>query len=70
MVDDAERRPPTRVPVTAQFLAESVSRQRAYEASRRLWTSAFRPSEPRAQPAARSRNRGKIHDPRQGRFDL
>ena len=70
MADDAEGRSPARVPVTAQFLAETTARQKAYEASRRLWTSAFHPSEPRAQPAARSRGRGKIHDPRQGRFDL
>jgi len=62
--------PPVRVEVTAKFLAESSERQRAYEARRKMWTAAFRPSEPRAQAAARSRRVGKINDPRQGRFDL
>jgi hypothetical protein len=59
-----------RVEVTAQWIAENAAKQRAYEISRRMWTAPFQPSNPRAQPAARSRSRGKIHDPRQGRFDL
>ena len=63
--------PPLRVEVTAKFLAEASERQRAYETRRKLWTSAFHPSEPpRAQAASRSRRAGKINDPRQGRFDL
>jgi hypothetical protein len=62
--------PPQRVEVTAQFLAQVAERQRAYEVRRKLWTSAFHPSEPRAQAASRSRRGGKINDPRQGRFDL
>lgn len=61
--------PPQRVEVTAKFLAEATERQRAYADRRKLWTAAFHPSEPRAQAAARSR-RGKINDPRQGKFDL
>ncbi len=64
------RSPPRRVEVTTQFLAEAAARQKAYETRRRLWTAAFHPSEPRAQAAARSRRVGKIHDPRQGKFDL
>jgi hypothetical protein len=59
-----------RVEVTAKFLADASERQHAYEARRKMWTAAFRPSEPRAQAAARSRRAGKINDPRQGRFDL
>jgi hypothetical protein len=62
--------PPVRVEVTAKFLAEAAARQRAYEARRKLWTSAFRPSEPRAQATSRTRRAGKINDPRQGKFDL
>jgi hypothetical protein len=62
--------PPIRVEVTTKFLADASERQRAYEARRKMWTAAFRPSEPRAQAAARSRRAGKINDPRQGRFDL
>jgi hypothetical protein len=62
--------PPTRVEVTAKFLAEASERQRAYEARRQMWTAAFRPSEPRALAASRSRRIGRIHDPRQGKFDL
>jgi len=62
--------PPTRVEVTAKFLAEATERQRAYEARRRMWTAAYHPSEPRSQAAARSRRAGKINDPRQSRFDL
>ena len=56
--------PPLRVEVTAKFLAE------AYEARRKMWTAAFRPSEPRAQAASRSRRAGRINDPRQAKFDL
>jgi hypothetical protein len=59
-----------RVEVTAQWLAEGAAKQRVYEISRRMWTADLQPSDPRAQPAARSRSRGKIHDPRQGKFDL
>jgi hypothetical protein len=62
--------PPARVEVTAKFLAQAETRQRAYEARRRMWTAAFHPSEPRAQAASRSRRIGKINDPRQSRFDL
>ena len=62
--------PPVRVEVTAKFLADAAERQRAYEGKRKMWTAAFRPSEPRAQAAARSRRAGKINDPRQGKFDL
>jgi hypothetical protein len=62
--------PPARVEVTAKFLAQAETRQRAYEARRRMWTAAFHPSEPRALAASRSRRIGKINDPRQGRFDL
>jgi hypothetical protein len=56
--------------VTAKFLAEAEARQRAYEARRQMWTAAFHPSEPRTQAASRSRRAGRIHDPRQGKFDL
>jgi len=70
MTDRAETGVPARVEVTAKFLAESTARQRAYEARRRMWTTAFHPSDPRVQAAARSRGRGAIHDPRQGKFDL
>jgi hypothetical protein len=62
--------PPVRVELTAAFLSEAGAKQRAYEARRKLWTSAFHPSEPRAQAASRSRRVGKINDPRQGRFEL
>jgi len=62
--------PPLRVEVTAKFLSEATERQHAYEARRRMWTQAFRPSEPRAQAASRSRRGGRINDPRQGKFDL
>jgi hypothetical protein len=62
--------PPQRVEVTAKFLAEAGERQRAYEARRAMWTAAFRPSEPRAQAASRSRRAGRINDPRQSKFDL
>ena len=71
--------PPVRVEVTATFLTEASEPTwaattwlflRAYETRRKLWTSAFHPSEPRAQAASRSRRAGKINDPRQGRFDL
>jgi hypothetical protein len=70
MTDSPYRPPIVRVEVTAQWLAEGAAKQRAYEISRRLWMAAFGPSDPRAQPASRSRSRGKIHDPRQGKFDL
>ena len=62
--------PPTRVEVTAKFLSEAGEKQRAYEARRRIWTQAFRSSEPRTQAASRSRRSGRINDPRQGKFDL
>jgi len=70
MSNKTETDTPRRVEVTANFLAETNSRQRAYEARRRIWTAAFHASDPRAQPAARARGRGAIHDPRQGKFDL
>jgi hypothetical protein len=56
--------------VTAKFLSDAVEKQRAYEAQRKMWTQAFRPSEPRALAASRSRRSGRINDPRQGKFDL
>ena len=56
--------------MTAKFLADVATRQRAYEARRRMWTAVFHPSEPRAQPTGMSRRRGKIDDPRQRKFDL
>jgi hypothetical protein len=62
--------PPVRVEVTATFLSEAAEKQRTYEARRKMWTQAFRPSEPRAQAASRSRRSGRINDPRQGKFDL
>jgi len=70
MTDRADIGEPTRVAVTAKFLAETTARQRAYEARRRIWTAAFHAAEPRTQAAVRSRGRGAIHDPRQGKFDL
>jgi hypothetical protein len=62
--------PPPRVEVTAKFLADAAEKQRAYAARRVMWASAFHPSEPRAQAAARSRRMGKINDPRQNKLDL
>lgn len=70
MTDGPDRMQPVRVEVTARFLSETAAKQRAYEMRRRMWTAAFRPSDPRAQAAARSRGRGQIYDPRQGKFDL
>ncbi|MGA3401634.1 MAG: hypothetical protein ABSC95_20680 [Acetobacteraceae bacterium] len=70
MTDRGDTGTPTRVEVTAKFLAETSARQRAYEARRRLWTAAFHPSDPRAQAATRSRGRGAIHDARQAKLDL
>jgi hypothetical protein len=59
---------PTRVEVTAKFLSGTAAKQRAYEEHRRMWTAPFHPSQPRTQAAARSRSRGAIHDPRQGKL--
>jgi len=70
MTDNADRSQPARVEVTARFITDTAAKQRAYEARRRMWTAAFHPSEPRAQALAVSRRRGKIHDQRQGQFDL
>ena len=70
MTDSPYKPPIVRVEVTARWIAENAAKQRACEASRRMWTAAFQPSDPRAQPAVRSRSRGKIHDPRQGKFAL
>jgi hypothetical protein len=70
MTDDSDRMRPLRVEVTARFIAETAAKQRAYEVRRRMWTTGFHPSEPRAQALAVSRRRGKIHDQRQGKFDL
>ena len=61
---------PSRVEVTTKFLTDAMARQKAYEAQRRMWTQGFHPAEPRAQAATRSRRVGRIHDPRQGKFDL
>jgi len=70
MTDNPDRTQPVRVEVTARFITETAAKQRAYEARRRMWTAAFHPAEPRAQAQAVSRHRGRIHDPRQGKFDL
>jgi hypothetical protein len=70
MTDSSDRTGPVRVEVTTRFITETAAKQRAYEARRRRWTAAFHPSEPRAQALAVSRRRGKIHDQRQGKFDL
>ncbi len=70
MADNSDRTPPVRVEVTARFITETAAKQRAYEARRRMWTAAFHPAEPRAQALSVSRHRGRIHDPRQGKFDL
>jgi hypothetical protein len=70
MPDNPDRTRPVRVEVTARFITETAAKQHAYEARRRMWTAAFHPSEPRAQPLAVSRRRGKIHDQRQGKLDL
>jgi hypothetical protein len=70
MTDNSPKALPVRVEVTARFIGETAAKQRAYEDRRRMWTSAFHPSEPRAQTLAVSRRRGKIHDQRQGKFDL
>jgi hypothetical protein len=70
MTDSSDKRQPERVEVTTRFITETAAKQRAYEARRRMWTAAFHPSEPRAQALAVSRRRGKIHDQRQGKFDL
>jgi hypothetical protein len=69
-MDKDDQIPPSRVEVTAKFLAEAGAKQKVYEARRRMWTAAFHPSEPRAQAAARSRRGGRINDPRQAKFDL
>jgi hypothetical protein len=69
-MDEPDKIPPLQVGVTAKFLADSAAKQKAYELQRRMWTSAYRPSEPRAQALAVSRRRGQIHDPRQRKLDL
>jgi hypothetical protein len=58
------------VDVTVQFLNDARAKQRAYAERRRMWTTEFRPSEPRAQALSVSRRRGQIHDPRQAKLDL
>jgi hypothetical protein len=70
MTDTPDRTQPVRVEVTARFITETAAKQRAYEVRRRMWTTAFHPAEPRAQALSVSRHRGRIHDPRQGKFDL
>lgn len=70
MGDEPALKPPPRVEVTAEFIRDDVAKQHAYEQSRRLWTAQFTPSDPGAQPTARSRSRGTIHDSRQKRLDL
>jgi GMP synthase-like glutamine amidotransferase len=70
MAEDRDKTLPERVEVTSRFISDTAAKQRAYEARRRMWTAAFHPSEPRAQALAVSRRRGKIHDQRQGKFDL
>jgi hypothetical protein len=70
MTDKGETGASARVEVTARFLAEANAKQHAYEVRRRMWTAEFHPSDPRSQAAARSRGRGAIHDPRQGKLEL
>ena len=70
MTDNPDRTALVRVEVTARFITETAAKQRAYEVRRRMWTAAFHPAEPRAQALGVSRHRGRIHDPRQGKFDL
>lgn len=70
MAERDELEGPVRIEVTAQFLAENQAKRRAYEERRRMWTAGFQPARPRAQPLSTSRSRGKIHDPRQGKFDF
>ena len=74
---------PPRVAVTAEFLAECRRKQAAYAETRRRHREAFeRHSEdvaeelaeaiPATLPTAplRRRSRGKVHDPRQLKFEL
>ena len=68
MTNSGDTDGPQRVDVTAQFLSGTAAKQRAYEERRRMWTAPFHPSQPRAQAAVRSRSRGAIHDPRQGKL--
>jgi hypothetical protein len=70
MTDSSDKTQPMRVEVTARFITETAAKQRAYEDRRRMWTTGFHPSEPRTQALAVTRRRGKIHDQRQGKFDL
>ncbi len=70
MTESDRSGPPTRMEVTAKFLAENRAKQLAYDERRRLWTEPLQPLRPRAQAAAASRARGKINDPRQRKLDL
>jgi len=70
MSSDGYKFNPPRVEVAAEWVRENQAKQKAYEQSRKLWTSAFLPSQPRAMAASTSRAQGKIHDPRQKKLDL
>jgi hypothetical protein len=61
---------PQRVTVTAEWVRDNLAKQKAYEQSRKMWTSGFLPSQPPAMASNRSRARGKVHDPRQSKLDL
>jgi hypothetical protein len=69
MADDAIAGPP-RVEVSAEWIRTNLAKQKAYEQSRRIWTSGFMPSQPRAQAASRSRANRRIEDTRQTKMDV
>jgi len=69
MTDDALAGPP-RVEVSAEWIRTNLAKQKAYEQSRKMWTSGFMPSQPRAQAAGRSPANRRIEDPRQNKLDL
>jgi hypothetical protein len=68
MTDSPYKPQIVRVEVTAQWLAENVAKQRAYEVSRRMWTAVFRPSDPRAQPAVTQSRKNPRSPPRKIRL--
>ena len=71
MTDNDGIKPPARVEVTARFLADNQQKRLAYAARRKVWTAAFGgASKPRAQTLSIKPARGRIHDPRQGSFEL
>jgi hypothetical protein len=69
MAEDPLAGPP-RVEVSAEWIRTNLAKQKAYEQSRRMWTSGFTPSQPRAQAAGRSRANRRIEDTRQTKMDL